>query len=335
MNLKSNITMNQEENQPAVPLPNPGEGGPVPSTPGNENRPVAPLPSPGEGGPAFPGGMPTPSVPSRPGGMQPTPSTPSRPGGMQPTPSRPSRPGMPPTTPVPSRPGTVIVPGIIGTIITTYPRPNEPCRFCTSPNARSGNVRFLNAASDYNPFMVYVNDQLFSSQLNFAEVTEYERVDSGFQLITVMSQEGYIYLQKQIMIPENGVITIAIIHSESGLDLFVISDAPCNKPYYVSCIRACNLSFNSGPLNLVIGDQYVTFMNVMYKEVTDFKTIWPGDYAYFVSRSNQNRFSQNQRDNVLVSSNITIQANVSYTVYMFNWNRMSPNAIRVLIVEEH
>ena len=45
-----------------IPLPNPGEGGPV--YPGNMNGgttdfgqiPVVPLPNPGEGGPGYPGG---------------------------------------------------------------------------------------------------------------------------------------------------------------------------------------------------------------------------------------------------------------------------------------
>ena len=39
---------------PVIPLPNPGEGGPV--YPGDSGTPVIPLPNPGEGGPVYPGG---------------------------------------------------------------------------------------------------------------------------------------------------------------------------------------------------------------------------------------------------------------------------------------
>ena len=39
--------------------------------------------------------------------------------------------------------------------------------------------------------------------------------------------------------------------------------------------------------------------------------------------------------NMLISSMLTIAMNVSYTIYIFNWNLSSPDAIRALIVEEH
>ena len=44
-----------DANTPVIPLPNPGEGGPV--APGDDaDTPVIPLPNPGEGGPVYPGG---------------------------------------------------------------------------------------------------------------------------------------------------------------------------------------------------------------------------------------------------------------------------------------
>lgn len=70
-----------DEYTPVIPLPNPGEGGPV--YPGNvpdAGEPVIPLPNPGEGGPAYPG----PTYPSYPGypvypGYPTTPTYPSQP----------------------------------------------------------------------------------------------------------------------------------------------------------------------------------------------------------------------------------------------------------------
>ena len=68
--------------EPMIPLPNPGEGGPV--YPGDVDgpaaEPVIPLPSPGEGGPVYPGNGSTPSWPSYPGG-NPWPAPPSSGGG--------------------------------------------------------------------------------------------------------------------------------------------------------------------------------------------------------------------------------------------------------------
>lgn len=43
--------MQNDADTPVIPLPNPGEGGPVPDGEDESNFPVAPLPNPGEGGP--------------------------------------------------------------------------------------------------------------------------------------------------------------------------------------------------------------------------------------------------------------------------------------------
>lgn len=62
----------KEEATPVVPLPNPGEGGPVYSPEQGVSKPVIPLPNPGEGGPVF-GGILKPAKPQNPGMMQPSP----------------------------------------------------------------------------------------------------------------------------------------------------------------------------------------------------------------------------------------------------------------------
>lgn len=327
----------EEENQnnnnagtPMIPLPE--QGRPVaPGQPGmgqqpgmqQPGRPVTPLPNPGEGGPAYPGL----NIPMFPGM-----GTPAAPGpGNLPTPSVPPGPGMN------NRPGGLL-PVIIGTIVTTYPRPNEPCRFCTPMNNnRVGTIRFLNAAAGYNPFSVFVNENLFSQALNFAEVTEYEKVNSGSPVITLVGPEGYIFLQRPIEVPVGSVMTIAIINTNSGLDLLPIQDEECRAPLNMGCVRAANLSPNSGPLNVVIGDQYVTFMNVRYPEVTDYKNIWPGHYNYYVSRNRMRTMpSMNNANNseVLLSASMNVRAGSAITIYVFNWRREDPNAIRALIVEE-
>lgn len=309
------INGNNMRNMPVIPLPNPGEGGPVNSgngesmggqngTPGgNQNRPmqpennqpgrpVTPLPNPGEGGPVFPGGG---------GGMQGG----NNMGGIN--------------------VGGLNIPAIIGTIITSFPRPNAPCRFCVNQNQTFGNVRFLNAASNYNPFRVYVNDQLFVSSLNFSEVTSYEKVPNGYQIVTVMGDNQYIYVQKPIMVPRDGSVTVAICNTENGLDLFVVNDSSCTKSNYLACMRVCNLSFNSGPLSVVVGNNDMQFMNVNYQEVTNFRVIAPGNYLFYVVNNNRN---------IILSSALDVKVDVSYTMYLFNWNISSPDAITVLIVEE-
>lgn len=231
-------------------------------------------------------------------------------------------------------PNINIIPGIIGTIITTHPKPNGNGHFCNSSFGNNGMVRFLNTASNYLSFEVYINEEKFAADLHFAEITEYEKVDAGYQTVSILDSNGYVYIQKPIMVEQNKKLTIAIVNTETGLDLVSVYDATCNKPYYGSAVRACNLSYHSRSLNVVIGEHYVVFNHVTFKEITEYKSIWKGDYHYYVSKSGiQPRMSE-PKSKILVSSILNVQLNTNYTIYMFNWYSSSPDSIRVLVVAD-
>lgn len=295
-----------QETTPSIPLPNPGEGGavypgmPEENMPEMGTTPVTPLPNPGEGGAVFPGM----------GWSQ----TGNNTGNM-------------------GENNMTILPNIIGTIISTHPRPNEPCRFCNPTNNRAGDVRFLNAATGYNPFVIFMNQNIFSNSLNFGEVTEYEKVSSGTQVVTIMGENGYIFVQKQVEITNNEYITIAIINTESGLDIQVIRDAGCDRGANMACVRAANLAYNSGSLTVTIGNQYISFPNLRYQDVTDFESTWPGLYVFNVSRNMTARFP-GFGENVLLTADINLQRNRNYTIYLLNWKRDSNDAIKAMIVED-
>lgn len=304
---------NSADQTPSIPLPNPGEGGAV--YPGNRDEatqdngatPVIPLPNPGEGGPVYPGN----SNSGMSGTGRPQGGNTGNMGGNNAT----------------------ILPNIIGTIISTYPRPNEPCRFCSPTNPRAGFARFLNAATGYNPFVVFLNENMFSSSLNFAEVTAYEQVGRGTQVVTIMGENGYIFVQKQVNFRDDEYITIAIINTESGLDIQVISDSGCDRGNNMACVRAANLAYNSGALTVTIGNQYLTFPNLRFQNVADFESAWPGLYVYTVSRNINARFP-GMGGNVLLTAALNLQRNRNYTMYLLNWKRDSGDTIKALIVED-
>lgn len=289
----------QEEGaMPTVPLPNVGEGGAV--YPGNggtgmEATPVTPLPSVGEGGAVFPGNE------------------------------------MPQMPPMGS--GSNLIPTIIGTIISTHPRPNEPCRFCNANTNRTGTIRFLNAATGYNPFIVFINENIVSNEFGFAEVTDYARVSVGNQMITVMGENGYIFLQQQVNIMMNDVMTIAIVNTDNGLDLQMIMDQGCQRGSNMACIRAANLAYNSGTLSVTVGNQQATFPNLSYRAVADFEQIWPGFYLYAVTRNMVARIPGSV-NHVLLTAPLQVLRDRSYTIYLLNWNRESRDTIKALIVED-
>lgn len=288
-----------------------------------ENTPVTLLPNPGEGGPIYQGpGMQEENMENdanRPVNLLPNPGE----GG-----------------PVYSNMGwpnngwnNNQIPNIIGTIISTNPRPNEPCSFCINGNTGTGNIRFLNAATDYNPFRVFVNESLFASRLSFAELTEYERVSVGSQIITVMGENGYIYIQKPIQVNQNISQTVAIVLSDNGLDLEVITDGRCNRYANMSCVRAVNLAYNSGTLNVVVGNQAANFPNLRYLAAADFTSLWPGVYIYVVSKNSYARLP-GLGNTVLLTAAINMQRNKNYTIYLLNLKRSDPDSLKVLVVEE-
>ncbi len=342
----------QEGGYPVIPLPNPGEGGPVypgsgwengnipdmEEIPGNgsnnndsmgngnqEVYPVIPLPNPGEGGPVYPGsGWENGNIPDMPGN-----------GNQEVYPVIP----LPnPGEGGPVYPGNgsgnqgTIIPTIPGTIIITYPRPNENCSFCNPGSNRNGKLRMLNATTGYNAFWVYINDKLLINNFGFADVTEYVDVAAGEPVITLRGENGYIYLQQPIKVESGATLTIAIVNTASGLGLKVISDENCDRIRRASCVRVGNLSYNSGPLNLVIGNRYVSFRNVNSGEVTDFATIWPGEYSYTVSRTNNTMYPI-WGSTTLLQSVLYLQQDKNYTIYLFQYNP-SADAIKAVIVED-
>ncbi|WP_394526718.1 DUF4397 domain-containing protein [Lacrimispora sp. JR3] len=210
-------------------------------------------------------------------------------------------------------------------IITMFPKPIIPCYYCDSDQV--GLVRFLNAAADYPAFYVFINDQIAVNGLDNGDMTQYGRVSAEELTITVTGENDYEYVKKQIQIPAKSAITIAIINTDSGLDLMVIEDILCNGGINTGCFRVCNLSITNRRINVMLNDGSVIFRNVNYKQVTNFQYTTTGYYMVSVSGSNF------LSGNILLSSNIYIRGNVSYTLYVFNWS-LTQNAIRILIVED-
>lgn len=231
-----------------VPLPNPGEGGPV--YPGDVVEPVIPLPNPGEGGPVYPGGGAEPVIPL------PNPGE----GG-------PVYPGW--TCPGGACGGIIILPGIIGA-----PQPNM------------SKVRFLNAAYGYPAFRISVGGSRFISRLNYTSVTSYGRVRPGYQTVTVAGLNGYIYIQKSLPFQAGGLTTVAIINTAGGLDLLPIADSCCPPGGGYSSFRVGNLAYNSGPLDVLMSDGRVIYSDLRYKETAPFRRIVPGAYQFFYADTN-------------------------------------------------
>lgn len=295
---------------PVIPLPNPGEGGPVGDIGGG--TPVIPLPNPGEGGPVITPGGGTPVIPL------PNPGE----GGPVITPG-----GGVPVIPLPS-PGEG---GPVGGAVVIF-----PC---------STKVRFLNAAFGYAPFRIMVNSSRFINVLNYASVSAYGCVPPGYHTVTVTGMDGYIYIQKSMPFQTNAS-TIAIINTPSGLDLLQINDAfPVTRGN--GSFRVSNLALNSGPLDVLLGDGRVVFSDVYYKETTASKRIRPGAYQFFFAETSLMPIPAWQDIETLDAAflgiyppistvgslYLNVRPNSNYTVFILS-SGAARNAVQTMVLED-
>ncbi|WP_295579124.1 DUF4397 domain-containing protein [uncultured Oscillibacter sp.] len=269
-------------NSPVIPLPNPGEGGPVADSGTSGSTPVVPLPNPGEGGPVGGGGSSsTPVIPL------PNPGEGGPVGGGDSS--------NIPVIPLPN-PGEGGPVGGGGSNIPVIPLPNPgeggPVAgggiggILLPGLVRTAQVRFLNAAFGYQPFRVLINNTRMVGWLSYAAISAYGRVPVGYQTITVTGTNGYIYIQKTLPFQSGSPTTIAIINTPSGLDLLEISDRCCAPTGNFANFRVSNLALNSRPLDVLLADGRVVYSDVRYKETTSFKRMRPGEYQFLFAETN-------------------------------------------------
>ena len=314
---------------PVIPLPDPGEGGPV-VAPGDENGsagiPVIPLPDPGQGGPVVaPGdendsaGIPVVPLPD-----------PGQGGPVHPLyPDRPNRPNWP--------------------IYPVFPLPSLPCFVCQD-QGNSNNyckVRFLNAVNQYSSLVVVISGRQVASGLSFASLTSYGKVSDGFRTVTIALPNGYVLLRKSIPFHAGTTVTMAIIPSASGLDLMEISDTPCsNRSYGYSCFRVCNLAYYSNPLDVILYDGRIVYSDVRFKEVTSFKQIRPGEYDFYLAETVLSPMPRSMDIETLDSASsdviypepllsfyVNVRSNAMYTVYILGRDNTS-TSLQTIIVED-
>lgn len=210
---------------------------------------------------------------------------------------------------------------------------------------RAARVRFLNAAYGYGPFRIRINNFRAVNYLSYASVSAYGRVPAGYQTVTVIGPDGYIYIQRTMPFQPNMSSTIAVINSAGRLDLLQILDSSPST-YGNGNFRVSNLAYNSGPLDVLLGDGRMVYADVRFKETTAFKRIRPGAYQLFFAETNLTPMASWQDietmdpaflDTTLAldtvaSLYLTVQRNIDYTVFILS-SGAQPNAVQAIVAE--
>ncbi len=214
-----------------------------------------------------------------------------------------------------------------------------------SSGQRLANIRFLHAAVNQPAVNITLGNRPVINNMQFGNFTPYY-LDSGSQstLITVTnSQTGQTLYRRYINFAGNTAYTVSIINDGNGISLFTITDTPCNRRNF-GCLRAVNLSPNSGPVDIFLSGQGRVFQRVSQLDVTGYRTIGQGSYRALVSEalpcSSNNSIimtndyveCNNTRIAVMDSTSFNIMNNVTYTLYIIGMAYQFP-ALQILPLE--
>lgn len=210
---------------------------------------------------------------------------------------------------------------------------------------RAARVRFLNAAYGYRALRIRINNFRAVNFLSYASISAYGRAPAGYQTVTVTGMDGSVYIHKTMPFQPNTSSTIAIINTAGRLDLLQIPDSS-PATYGNGNLRVSNLAYNSGPLDVLLGDGRMIYADVRFKETTVFKRIRPGAYQLFFAETNLMPMAAWQDIETMdpayldtqlaldtvASLYLTVQRNTDYTVFILS-SGAAPNAVQAIVVE--
>ena len=225
--------------------------------------------------------------------------------------------------------------------------PEQPQR----PSLGNGmaSVRVLNGAANYGALTVTVGGETVANDLPFASATQYKNVQDGFQVVTILAANYPRRIIYRQVIPFVATIsvTLALVNTVNGVGIQTIIDIPCmSSSRRLACLRMVNLSYNSGPLDLLLEDGRVVFSDVRFKEVTQYKRANEGKYIFKVVNSpnrpmpivsdisliNDLTYQMGGNWNALLDFSIDMKANIMYTVYILGNDGYLP-ALQPYILE--
>ena len=214
-----------------------------------------------------------------------------------------------------------------------------------NPGNRSASIRFLHAASNQPAVDVSLGGQMVIRNMQYGNSTPYY-VDRGSQstLVTVTNaQTGQTLYRRYINFANQTAYTVSIINDGSGISLFTLTDMPCN--YRNSgCLRAVNLSSNSGPVDIFLSGYGRIFQRVGRFDSTGYLSINQGTYRASVSEAlpctsnssvivaNDYAECNNTRIAIMDTTTFNLMNTVSYTLYIIGMAYQFP-ALQILPLE--
>ena len=250
----------------------------------------------------------------------------------------PISPDTPSWGPPPGNPGggsgpVIIVPG------------QNNCNSCIAGGRPAASVRFLHAAVNQPGVSIKLGSRTVINNMQFGNFTPYY-LDSGSSstLVTVTNtQTGQTLFRRSIQFSGQNAYTVSIINDGSGITLFTLTDSSCS--YQNSgCIRAVNLSPNSGSVDIFLSGHGRVFQGVAQLGVTGYQALRGGTYLASVSEAlpcsgNSSVIMgdgyvecSNTRIAVMDTATLNVMNGVTYTLYVIGLAYQFP-ALKLLALE--
>ncbi len=211
-------------------------------------------------------------------------------------------------------------------------------------SSNQSNIRFLYAATGQMAVNIRLGNRTVINRLQYGNSTPYYLEDSGYRTIRITNALTGLPLYQGVFNVSSGTAyTFAIINSGSGIGLMQIIDTPCYNNN-AACVRAVNLSPNSGPIDVFLSGIGRVFQNVDTFGATSYQAIRQGSYRAFVSESlpctsNSSIIfggtyveCNNTRIAIMDSVNVNFMNGVTYTLYVIGRANQNP-ALQILALE--
>ncbi len=219
------------------------------------------------------------------------------------------------------------------------------CFNCSTGSGLPATVRFLHAAVNQPAVNVRLGNHTVINNMQFGNSTPYYRDNNSqsTQVTVINAQTGRILFQRYINFTGGNSYTVSIINDGSGITLFTLTDTPCS--YRNSgCLRAVNLSPNSGAVDIFMSGYGRIFQNLSQLGVTGYNAVRGGSYRISVSEAlpctnNNSVFMgngyvecNNTRIAIMDSSALNVMNGVTYTLYIIGLAYQFP-ALQILALE--
>ena len=216
------------------------------------------------------------------------------------------------------------------------------------------NIRFLHAAVNQPGVSIFIDNSQAASRLTYSNMTNYGLSQAGYIVVTIRnSTTNSVINRTAFTVTDGGIYTVALVNSADGIALYIMEDTNCNKSVYNSCIRVANLTNNAPTLDILLSGSQLIYQNVRFLDVTEYRQINPGMYTISVASSQHctefstinNRAvqiipviigiaSNNCFRNILVTSRISIERDMVYTVYIIG-NAYSAPFMQMILAESY